>query len=126
MPAPQLLATFTLAIGLAAATAIYAVIDAVLLRDLPYPHAERLVQIRERAEDGHDMALAYPNYADLSSTVDAFDATAYYTDMGAPVTYAGNTQRHRYALVGDNFFQVLGVAPCSGAAFPATSARAWP
>ena len=111
------LATFTLAIGLAAATAIYAVIDAVLLRDLPYPHAERLVQIRERDEDGHDMALAYPNYADLASTVDAFDATAYYTDMGAPVTYAGNTQRHRYALVGDNFFQVLGVAPVLGRSF---------
>ena len=67
-----LLAAGSLAVGMAAAIAIYCVIDAVMLRTLPYLHADRLVQIRELAEDGHAMNVAGPNYTDLAAAVGEF------------------------------------------------------
>ncbi|MGA9827714.1 MAG: ABC transporter permease, partial [Rhodanobacteraceae bacterium] len=112
-------AVLTLAIGLGAAIAIYAVIDAVLLRDLPYPQPDRLVQLRELAADGHTMAMTYPNYADLTATVDAFDASAFYASFDGPVTNSGNTVRALDAASGGDFFRVFGVAPLLGRTFGA-------
>ncbi|HJT97630.1 MAG TPA: ADOP family duplicated permease, partial [Rhodanobacteraceae bacterium] len=110
-------ATLTLALGLGAALAIYAVVDAVLLRDLPYPGADRLVQIRELADDGRAMNVAYPNYADLVASVDALDATAFYGGGDGPVSSGDTTMRAYGALAGGDFFRVLGVAPALGRTF---------
>ncbi|MGA9422082.1 MAG: ABC transporter permease, partial [Rhodanobacteraceae bacterium] len=114
-----LLAILTLAIGLGAALAILAVIDGVLVRDLPYPKPDRLVQLREIAADGHTMALAYPNYTDLAASVDAFDKTAFYTSFDGPITSSGNTVRALDAATGGDFFQVMSVAPLLGRTFAA-------
>jgi hypothetical protein len=91
-------ATVTLALGLGAALAIYAVVDAVLLRDLPYPGADRLVQIRELADDGHAMNVAYPNYTDLVASADALDASAYYGGGDGPVSSGDTTARSPAAI----------------------------
>ncbi|MFZ1795695.1 MAG: hypothetical protein WAU14_02995, partial [Dokdonella sp.] len=71
-----LFAAASLAVGLAAAIAIYCVIDAVMLRSLPYPDADRLVQIRELSNEGHAMNVAGPNYSDLAAGIDEFEAMA--------------------------------------------------
>jgi predicted permease len=113
------LSVATLAVGLGAALALYAVIDAVLLRELPYPQSERLVRVRELAEDGHAMALAYPNYTDLAASSDAFEATSVYVSTSAPVTEGSAAQRLSYAIAGTDFFRVLGVAPQLGRTFEA-------
>ncbi len=99
-----LFATLTLALGLGAALAIYAVIDAVLLRDLPFPQASRIVQVRELADDSHAMNFAYPNYADLVASVDSLDAAAYYGGGDGPVSSGDTTTRAYSALVGGDFF----------------------
>ncbi|HVV97212.1 MAG TPA: ADOP family duplicated permease [Rhodanobacteraceae bacterium] len=112
-------ATVTLALGLGAALAIYAVVDAVLLRDLPYPGADRLVQIRELADDGHAMNVAYPNYTDLVASADALDASAYYGGGDGPVSSGDTTTRAYGTLAGGDFFRVLGVAPELGRTFDA-------
>jgi predicted permease len=112
-----LFATLTLALGLGAALAIYAVIDAVLLRDLPFPEASRIVQLRELADDGHAMNVAYPNYTDLVASVDALDAAAYYGGGDGPVSSGDATTRAYSALVGGDFFRTLGVAPALGRTF---------
>jgi predicted permease len=112
-------ATVTLALGLGAALAIYAVVDAVLLRDLPYPGADRLVQIRELADDGHAMNVAYPNYTDLVASADALDASAYYGGGDGPVSSGDTTTRAHGTLAGGDFFRVLGVAPELGRTFDA-------
>jgi predicted permease len=112
-----LFATLTLALGLGAALAIYAVIDAVLLRDLPFPQADRIVQLRELADDGHAMNVAYPNYTDLVASVDALDAAAYYGGGDGPVSSGDTTTRAYSALVGGDFFRTLGVAPALGRTF---------
>jgi predicted permease len=114
-----LFATLTLALGLGAALAIYAVIDAVLLRDLAYPQPERLVQIREVAQDGHSMALAYPNYADLAASVEAFDATAFHGGGDGPVASGAAVRRALAAMTGGEFFRVFGVAPLLGRTYDA-------
>lgn len=117
-PGTTAFAVATLALGLGAALAIYAVVDAVLLRDLPYPRSERIVQMRELAADGHSMALAYPNYADLAADA-AFAATSFYADGDGPVASGGTVRRASSAYVGGDFFRVLATAPALGRTFDA-------
>jgi predicted permease len=112
-----LFATLTLALGLGAALAIYAVVDAVLLRDLPFPGADRMVQIRELADDGRAMDVAYANYADLVANVDALESAAFYGGGDGPVASGDTTTRAYSALVGGDFFRTLGVAPELGRTF---------
>ena len=112
-------AVSTLALGLGAAVSIYAVIDAVLLRDLPYPNADRIVQVSELAEDGHAMRFAWPNYADLSASLTGLDAAAYYAAVSGPVTAAGNMQRATTVYAGGDFFKVFGIAAERGRSFDA-------
>ena len=109
-------ATLTLAIGLGAALSIYAVIDAVLLRELPYPQADRLVEMHELSADGKPMALAYPNYADLVAN-DAFASTAFYGGGDGPVS-SGSTTRRAYAtFAGGDFFRTMAATPQLGRTF---------
>jgi len=112
-----LFATLTLALGLGAALAIYAVVDAVLLRELPFPNADRMVQLRELGEDGHAMNLAYPNYTDLVANVEALDSAAFYGGGDGPVASGDTTTRAYSTLVGGDFFRTLGVAPELGRTF---------
>ena len=117
-PGTTAFAVATLALGLGAALAIYAIIDAVLLRDLPYPRAERLVQMRELAADGYSMALAYPNYTDLAAN-DAFAATAFYGSGDGPIANGGTVRRAPSAWIGGDFFRTLATAPELGRTFDA-------
>ncbi|MET0225968.1 MAG: ABC transporter permease, partial [Dokdonella sp.] len=111
-------ATLTLAIGLGAALSIYAVIDAVLLRELPYPQADRVVEMRELSADGKPMALAYPNYADLVAN-DAFAASAYYGGGDGPVSSGSTTRRAYASFAGGDFFRTLQTAAQLGRTFDA-------
>lgn len=111
-------AVATLALGLGAALAIYAVVDAVLLRELPYPQSERIVQLRELAADGHTMALAWPNYADLVAN-DAFAASAFHGSGDGPVASGGAMRRALATFAGGDFFRVLATAPELGRTFDA-------
>jgi putative ABC transport system permease protein len=122
-PAFTLVAIVTLALGIGASTAIFSVLDAVLLRPLPYPNQERLVEVSELNESGRGMPFAEPNFNDLVSRNHSFEAVAAYTR--SPDAVAGGIEPVRTNLSGvsPDFFRVLGVSPALGRLFSAETLR---
>ena len=113
----------TLALGIGAATAIFSVVDAVLLRPLPYPAQERLVEVQELNEAGRGMRVAQPNFDDLATRNRSFDAVASY--FVSPEAVAGGNEPVRTNVCGvsADFFRVLGVAPSLGRLISAETLR---
>src|ERR1044072_7928697 len=66
------IAVLTLSLGIGASTAIFSVVDGVLLRSLPYPDAAQIVQLREVNERGGRMAFAEPNFLDVRARSHSF------------------------------------------------------
>ena len=71
-------AVFTLALGIGATTAIYSVVDGVLLRRLPYPEPERIVRLFELGSRGGRTSVADPNFADLHERNRTLEALAQF------------------------------------------------
>ena len=107
----------TLALGIGANTAIFSVVDAVLLRTLPYPEPERLVVVAERAPGGNRMGVAYPNYRDLREQAQSFSEMAGYRASLFNLTGVDKPLRLQARLVSWNFFSILGVQPQLGRTF---------
>jgi putative ABC transport system permease protein len=122
-PGFTLVAIITLALGIGASTAIFSVLDAVLLRPLPYPNQERLVEVSELNESGRGMPFAEPNFNDLAARNHSFEAVAAYTR--SPDAVAGGIEPVRTNLSGvsPDFFRVLGVMPALGRLFSAETLR---
>src|SRR5262245_38847232 len=116
-PGFSLIAALTLALGIGACTAIFSVVDAVLLRSMPYPDADRIVQLRERSEDGGLMAFADPNFRDVRERNRNLEAVAEYGGSMETITGGSEPLRARVLVATNDFFHVLGVAPLVGRAF---------
>jgi predicted permease len=116
-PGFTLVAIATLALGIGAATAIFSVLDAVLLRPLPYPQQERIVELRELNENGRGMRFAEPNFHDLKTRSRSFDALAQYSAYPDAVAGGSEPVRTTVASASAEFFGVLGVAPAVGRLF---------
>src|SRR5215213_2258890 len=117
------IAILTLALGIGACTAIFSIVDGVLLRSLPYPEPDRLVQLRELNEKGSQMAVAEPNFLDLRERSRSLDAVAQYA--GGQMTIVGGSEPTRAGTlsVSGDFFRVLGVQPFSGRTFAPEDSR---
>jgi len=110
-------AVVTLALGIGASTAIFSVVDAVLLRALPYPNPQQIVRVWEQAPDGHRMNLADPNFDDFRTPNDTFADLAVYGDGLTSVSGGSEPVRTNIAVVSSSFFKALGVEPFRGRAF---------
>src|SRR5437762_11774989 len=71
-------ALITLALGIGANTAIFSVVNAVLLRPLPYPESERLVWLSERGPNFPTMSISYPNFSDWRAQQTVFEHIGVY------------------------------------------------
>src|ERR1051325_1110959 len=110
-PSFAAMAILTLALGIGACTAIFSVVDGVLLRPLPYPNAERIVQLREINSKGTQIAFAEPNFRDVRARARTLEAVAQYNGELATVTGGSEPVRALTYVVSADFFRVLGTQP---------------
>jgi putative ABC transport system permease protein len=110
-------AIITLALGVGANTAIFSVVDAVLLRPLPYPDADRLVLL-SAGPPGPLVSSALPDYREWRDRNHVFEGLGgfYYGDFNLS-GQDQDSERVQGAYVTTNFFSVLGVAPAMGRGF---------
>ena len=131
-PAFAMVAIVTLALGLGANAAIFSVIDATLLRPLPFPAAERLVMPWEYSAEiqqrlGLDRLPSSPgNVADFRAQNTTFTALASMRAERANLTGAGNPEQAAAVRVSVEFFDVLGIAPMVGRNFLPSDLNAGP
>jgi putative ABC transport system permease protein len=109
----------TLAVGIGASTAIFSVVNAVVLRPLEYPEPERLVRITSELTrfGATDTGVAAAEMADYQSRTDLFAAVAGVLPISANVASAAGPERVDMLLVSWNYFDVLGAAPALGRGF---------
>jgi putative ABC transport system permease protein len=108
----------TIALGIGANTAIFSVLNAVLLRPLPYAEPDRLVMIGERAPDGSADNVGYTTFLDWRDRSHAFEEMAVIRSWNPPGPN-GEPERISGLRVSANFFHTLGVAPIVGRDFRA-------
>jgi putative ABC transport system permease protein len=122
-PAFTAVAILTLALGIGANTAIFSVVYSVLLRPLPYPNPDQIVQLWELNQVGHRVNFAEGNFVDLRATSKDFADLAElgFDDM----LVIGGTEPSRVPVsaVSRDFFEVMGVSPVLGRAFTAEDQR---
>jgi predicted permease len=110
-------AILTIALGVGASAAVFAVVNAVLLRPLPFHDPDRLVSVRERsAESSRSGNASFPDYLDWKAA-GSFEEVAGHNGGTVTLTGLGSADRVPLVQVTDNFFQTLGVAPALGRAF---------
>jgi putative ABC transport system permease protein len=111
----------TLALGIGATTAVFSAVNAVMLRELPFRDAGRLVAVWEENPDRgwYKNVVAPANYLDWRARVQAFDGAAGYTDYQTTVTLLGQGEPRllNSTSVTGNFLSVLGVRPHLGRGF---------
>ena len=111
-------AVATLAIGIGANTAVFSVVEAALIRPLPYPNAERVVAIYDLAKFG-PFVTSPTNFVDYRTQSTSFDGVAAMNAYSRTVTGLGEPQSIPGASVTEDFFKVLGVQPAVGRLFTA-------
>src|SRR5262247_2084250 len=116
-PAFTIVAILTLALGIGSSTAIFSVVDGVLLRPLPYPHAEQLVQFREVNPRGVRISVAEPNFLDVRARNHVFSGVAQYSGMLTTVNGGSEPVRALTYAVSADFFNVVDVKPIVGRSF---------
>ncbi len=116
-PGFTLVAIITLALGIGANTAIFSVINGVLLKSLPFPEPERLVAMTESSKEVPVMSVAYPNYLDWQARQTVFENMAARVPAGGVITGDGEPERVIGRFVTASFFPTLGVRPQVGRFF---------
>jgi putative ABC transport system permease protein len=118
-PGFTIVAVLSLALGVGANTAIFSIVNAVLLRSLPFSHPERLVKIiaSNRGVGARDIGLSVPEFDDLRSRAGVFDQVT--ATFGGPTNLTGAERPQRFELleVSPNYFSMLGTSAHIGRVF---------
>ena len=111
-------AVLTLALGVGANTAIFSVVHAVLLRTLPFPQPDRILELNETAR-GSMLTLSPPNLLDWKAQNTTFSAIAAYSESTTTLSGGSEPEQLDAAEVGAELFAILGVPPMYGRVFNA-------
>ena len=115
-PGFAIIAAVALSLGIGATAAIFSVMDAVILRPLPFAHQERLLVPAMMSQSGYPQSFSYPSYLDLRAQLQTFDVLAGYAGGIDKVNLEGPLGPVSLRLIKgtDNFFEVFGVKPLLG------------
>ena len=116
-PAFSAIVIATLALGIGANSAIFSVVDAVLLRPYPYPHIDRILLINERTARGEDMSVSWPNFQDWLAQNQAFAHLGLYRTGTVNLTGGERPERLSAATVSSHVFGAMGISPLMGRHF---------
>jgi putative ABC transport system permease protein len=116
-PGFTVLAVIALALGIGANTAIFSVVNATLLRSLPYPEPERLVMIWGTTPQVERASISPPDFLDFKEQNQVFERIAAFNSGGFTLTGENEPEQIRGARVSADFFAALGVNPILGRSF---------
>jgi putative ABC transport system permease protein len=120
-PALTIIATLTLAIGIGANSAIFSVVNALLLKPLPFPDPDRIValwdKVPSRGVERNEVAVA--NYLDWRAQNKSFEQLGLYSWWSTNLTGSDSPERVQGFQVTPNFFEIVGVKPMMGRGFSA-------
>lgn len=118
-PAFTVVAVFALALGISANTAIFSVVNAILLRTLPYKEPERIV-VPVSVNVGRDTkrgSITYADYLDWRAETDVFENVALFSSQPVDLTGSGEPEQVTVAGVTEEYFPLMGVEPAVGRTF---------
>ena len=110
-------AVLTLAIGIGANTAMFSIVNAVLLRPLPYANPDRLMAVGERADDGGTERVGYTTVVDWQARSRSFESFAVMRAWQPILTVNGEAEPVPGVRVSWNYFDMMGVRPALGRSF---------
>ena len=117
-PVFTILAVVSLALGIGANTAIFSLVNTVLLRPLPVKEPSRLIEVYGSLNNGADFTIqSYLNYKDYRDRNDVFSGLFVYRIVVASLSHSGSNERVWGYLASGNYFEVLGVKPILGRSF---------
>jgi len=118
-PGFTLVVVLTLALGIGANTAIFSVVDAVLLRPLPFPHPEQLVLLRDdlAGRQMENVGMSVPELKDFQQSADTFEEVAGVWPVDANLTGSDRPERVELLAVSPNYFSLLGAGARLGRVF---------
>src|SRR2546429_878943 len=118
-PAFSVIAILTLTLGIGANTAIFSIVNAVLLRPLPYPDAERIMVLNESSGPGQDYSVALPDYFDWRNDNTVFEhlAATHKESRNLSGIPGRDPERVSCASVTRSFFNIVGLPPQIGRTF---------
>lgn len=116
-PAFTAVVVLTLALGIGGNAAIFSAVNAVLLRPLPFPDAERLVSVWGRTETVNQSVASWPEFVDWREQSQSFDVMAVWRPQSVNLTASGEPERIVGAFVSASLFPMLGAPPQLGRVF---------
>jgi predicted permease len=123
-PGFAVVSILTLGLGIGAATAVFSVVDGVLLKPLPYPDPDRIVRLFQIDANGRrNNAASEPNFEDWKNGTRTFRAMAEMSVAAAPAVVNGQSSMITGAAVSREFFDVMGVSPIMGRGFDESEQR---
>jgi len=111
------IAILTLALGIGANTALFSVVNGVLLNPLAYPQSGQLVAIYGKTTGVKHAPVSYLNFLDWQRDSKTFSSMAIYRNQDYTLTGTGEGERLRAYMISADFFLTLGVAPIAGRTF---------
>ena len=116
-PAFTAVAVINLALGIGANTAVFSIVNGVLLNPLPFPQADQLVALGENEANFENGSISYPNFRDWQKDNRSFSSMAVSRVFSFNLIGAGEPEQIDGDLVSSDFFSILGVKPVRGRLF---------